>query len=248
MKIDKFSKSEFGMLTTITSPKTGITMFFAGEVGKMWGHTNITQTVSRLLNEGEYKLIKKGDFPDFFKELVDNKMLSAKAQHIQLLTESAVYKLALASNLDKAKPFRDWVASEVLPAIRKTGSYSISDLKFSEIADQTLRTVQLENSKAMNTKNFNESGVPAIIEYNRDNCKQVTGMEPNQIKKIHGKKNKSAKEILRQTQPELAATMSLNDWLIANKNAKLSQLKKLDEAAVTVFKELGKLGMNIIEG
>ena len=41
------------------------------------------------------------------------------------LTESGVYKLAFRSNKKEAERFTDWVINEVLPSIRKTGSYSI---------------------------------------------------------------------------------------------------------------------------
>lgn len=37
--------------------------------------------------------------------------------------EPGLYTLLLRSNLPKAKPFKKWVTSEVLPSIRKTGSY-----------------------------------------------------------------------------------------------------------------------------
>lgn len=36
-----------------------------------------------------------------------------------------MYSLILSSNLPKAKEFKRWVTAEVLPSIRKTGSYSI---------------------------------------------------------------------------------------------------------------------------
>lgn len=46
-------------------------------------------------------------------------------QHFTIINEPAVYKLAFRSNKPAADEFTDWVASEVLPAIRKTGAYSI---------------------------------------------------------------------------------------------------------------------------
>jgi prophage antirepressor-like protein len=42
-----------------------------------------------------------------------------------IIPEYALYKLAFRSNKPEAEAFTDWVASEVLPAIRKTGTYSI---------------------------------------------------------------------------------------------------------------------------
>ena len=42
-----------------------------------------------------------------------------------IINESGLYSLILSSKLPKAKKFKRWVTSEILPAIRKTGSYSI---------------------------------------------------------------------------------------------------------------------------
>ena len=45
--------------------------------------------------------------------------------HITLINESGLYSLILSSKLPKAKAFKRWVTSEVLPTLRKTGSYSV---------------------------------------------------------------------------------------------------------------------------
>lgn len=42
---------------------------------------------------------------------------------LRVISEPAVYKLAFRSNKPEADEFTNWVASEVLPAIRKTGKY-----------------------------------------------------------------------------------------------------------------------------
>lgn len=42
-----------------------------------------------------------------------------------IINESGLYSLVLSSKLPTAKKFKRWVTSEVLPTIRKTGSYSI---------------------------------------------------------------------------------------------------------------------------
>ena len=44
------------------------------------------------------------------------------------LTEPGVYQLIFKSKLPSAEAFQDWVFSEVLPSIRKTGSYSMNSL------------------------------------------------------------------------------------------------------------------------
>ena len=47
-------------------------------------------------------------------------------QELTVLNESGLYRLILSSKLGSAKRFKRWVTSEVLPAIRKTGSYEMS--------------------------------------------------------------------------------------------------------------------------
>ena len=252
MKIDKFKKPEFGTLTTITSEKTGVVMFIAAEVGKMWGHTNITQVLKRLLNKDEVLKISKSKYPEFFKQLASNKMLSAKVQHFQLVTESAVYKLALASNLDKAKPFRDWVTSEILPSIRKLGYYSIAD-QSNAILIHTNISIQKSNSKDINSKNYLEKGIEAVIEYNRNSCLLHTGKTPHEIKELGKQKGlksierNSAKEVLRHVKPELACAMSFTDSLV-KKGFDLKTVSELSlKSAVPLFQGMIELGIKPTE-
>lgn len=44
-------------------------------------------------------------------------------QTMSVITESGLYHVLLNAKTDRAKPFRRWVTEEVLPQIRKTGSY-----------------------------------------------------------------------------------------------------------------------------
>ena len=48
------------------------------------------------------------------------------------LTESGVYKLIFKSRKPEAEKFQDWVTDEVLPALRKNGSYEIKNKKISQ--------------------------------------------------------------------------------------------------------------------
>lgn len=43
-----------------------------------------------------------------------------------LINESGLYSLILTSKMPKAKQFKHWITSEVLPSIRKTGAYAVS--------------------------------------------------------------------------------------------------------------------------
>lgn len=47
-------------------------------------------------------------------------------QNLIIINESGVYSLIFSSKLPSAKKFKRWVTSEVLPALRKTGSYSMN--------------------------------------------------------------------------------------------------------------------------
>ena len=44
---------------------------------------------------------------------------------MSVISESGLYALAFKSRKAKAKAFRKWVTNEVIPAIRKTGTYSV---------------------------------------------------------------------------------------------------------------------------
>lgn len=48
---------------------------------------------------------------------------------LAILSERGLYKLIMRSDKKKAKQFQDWVAREVLPSIRKTGTYTMPSAK-----------------------------------------------------------------------------------------------------------------------
>lgn len=48
-------------------------------------------------------------------------------QDMTIINESGLYSLILSSKLPSAKRFKRWVTSEVLPALRKTGSYTVPE-------------------------------------------------------------------------------------------------------------------------
>ena len=55
-----------------------------------------------------------------------------------IINESGVYALIFGSRLPSAKKFKRWVTSEVLPSIRRTGSYGMQTEKLMEAADKLL--------------------------------------------------------------------------------------------------------------
>lgn len=65
---------------------------------------------------------------DVAKRLDDDELtrlnLGSRAGETNFITESGLYAVILRSDKPNAKKFRKWVTSEVLPTIRKTGSYN----------------------------------------------------------------------------------------------------------------------------
>jgi anti-repressor protein len=48
------------------------------------------------------------------------------AQRMTVVSEAGAYRLAMRSNLPDAERFQDWIAEDVIPAIRKTGRYEVA--------------------------------------------------------------------------------------------------------------------------
>ena len=66
-----------------------------------------------------------------------------------IINESGLYSLILSSKLPAAKKFKRWITSEVLPAIRKTGSYNVLDTPSYQISDPIKRAKKwIEEEKA----------------------------------------------------------------------------------------------------
>ena len=55
--------------------------------------------------------------------------MSGQRRPVNLVSESGLYALIFKSNKPVAKKFRKWVTKEVIPTIRKTGSYGIDRLE-----------------------------------------------------------------------------------------------------------------------
>ena len=73
------------------------------------------------------------------------------------LTEAGLYKLIMSSKKKEAEAFQKWVVKEVLPAIRKTGSYSVSNASDRVIAIEEQK-MQLERAKMLERLSDNYRG------------------------------------------------------------------------------------------
>ena len=110
-KIQVFSNEEFGKVRTLMIDNEP--WFVGKDVAEVLGYTNPSKALS--------------DHVDTEDKLNNETLLSLGQRGGWLINESGLYSLILSSKLPKAKKFKRWVTSEVLPAIRKTGSYNLPD-------------------------------------------------------------------------------------------------------------------------
>jgi len=114
------------------------------------------------------------------------------------------------------------------------------------------RPVQLENSKAVNAQQFLIGGPTVIAEYNRENCKRVTGKTPTELKQwakragLPAKQRASGKEVVRTIRPELACRMSVNDELV-RRGVSLDEACDLSAGTTALFSKMLQLGVRPAE-
>lgn len=106
-KLQIFNSEEFGEIRTVTIDNEP---WFVGiDVAKSLGYANPKNAVPKHVSE-EDKLGTKIEY-------------AGQRREVTVINESGLYALIFRSKLDSAKRFKHWVTAEVLPSIRKTGSY-----------------------------------------------------------------------------------------------------------------------------
>ena len=100
-----FNSGEFGEIRTIEID--GKPYFVGTDVAKALGYNNPRDAVSR-----HCKGVVNRDTP-----------ASSGIQSMSYINEGDLYRLIMKSKLPSAEKFESWVMDEVLPTIRKTGSY-----------------------------------------------------------------------------------------------------------------------------
>lgn len=78
------------------------------------------------------------DHVDEEDKLTERIVLSGQNREVIFINESGLYSLVLSSKLQSAKRFKRFVTSEVLPQIRKTGSYATPQLTGEELMAKAL--------------------------------------------------------------------------------------------------------------
>lgn len=107
--IQVFNNSEFGDIRTIQLNNE--TYFVGRDVANALGYSD------------SFGALKKHVMSD--DKLVCQIDSAGQKRDATVINESGVYALVFGSKLESAKRFKHWVTSEVLPTLRKTGSYGM---------------------------------------------------------------------------------------------------------------------------
>lgn len=113
------------------------------------------------------------------------------------LTEAGVYKLVFKSRKPEAERFTDWVVEEVLPSIRKTGSYYIQQTPSYMIVDPIERAkkwIEEETLRQEQAKLIEEQ--QPKVEYYKDVMNVENGLTVTNIAKSFGMSARSLNKIL----------------------------------------------------
>ena len=102
--------------------------FVAKDVCNTLGYKNISGTIEKHV-------------PEKYKKVLPIWYTCGGNQKTVLINESGLYRLILRSKKKEAEPFVDWVTSEVLPQIRKTGSYMATAEDLQSLEYQNIRKI-----------------------------------------------------------------------------------------------------------
>ncbi len=121
-----FENVEFGKLTIIE--KNGKPWFVGKEIAETLGYQNPQKAI-----RDHCKGVNEMDLPT-----------SGGIQTKNIIPEPDLYRLIMRSKLPAIERFQDWVVEEVLPSIRKTGSYSTISVPKTEKYEVAKSHVDLE--------------------------------------------------------------------------------------------------------
>lgn len=106
-QLEIFKNREFGEIRTVTVD--GEPWFVAKDITEILQYTNTQKAIRDHVDEED--------------KLTERIVLSGQNREVICINESGLYSLILSSKMPGAKRFKRWVTSEVLPQIRRTGTY-----------------------------------------------------------------------------------------------------------------------------
>ena len=114
-KIMIFENEEFGKVRTVCI--NGEPWFVGKDIALILKYTNPQKALRDHVDA---------------EDLTVNESFTVNGTKAILINESGFYSLVLSSHMPRAKEFKHWVTSEVLPTIRKTGGYVDDPDKFAD--------------------------------------------------------------------------------------------------------------------
>lgn len=105
-----FKNDNFGEIRSLEV--NGEPYFVGNEIATILGYKNTRDALIKHVDKEDVK-------PDV--AIHDG----SQTRYMTIINESGLYSLIMSSKLPKAKLFKRWVTSEVLPSIRKNGSYEL---------------------------------------------------------------------------------------------------------------------------
>lgn len=129
-----FNNPEFGEIRTIEID--GEPWFVGKDVAVALGYANPKDALGNHVDTEDKRVIQRSEIAT----------LEIPNRGMTIVNESGVYALIFSSKLSGAKKFKRWVTAEILPAIRKTGTYTAPDMskELQAIIMIDQRTVQHE--------------------------------------------------------------------------------------------------------
>lgn len=107
-----FNNEEFGDIRTMNI--NGEPWFVGFDVADALGYKNQSDAIMKHVAEEDRRVIQKSQITT---------LADVPNRGFTFINESGLYALIFGSKLESAKRFKHWVTSEVLPSIRRTGSY-----------------------------------------------------------------------------------------------------------------------------
>ncbi len=135
-----FNHPVFGQVRIIEDSASSELLFCANDITDALGYSNGRKAVADHVEKDN---VTKRDIIDSL----------GRVQSATFINESGVYSLIFSSKQERAKEFKHWVTSEVLPSIRKTGQYSNAQPSINDklqvsltFADWTIKTLNLNEA------------------------------------------------------------------------------------------------------
>ena len=127
-----FENPAFGSIRTVET--NGEPWLVGKDVAEALGYSNTKDAIANHVDSEDKRIIQKSEFTTFENHIPKSALpvnfipADVPNRGLTIINESGLYSLILSSKLPKAKEFKHWVTSEVLPAIRKHGMYATEEL------------------------------------------------------------------------------------------------------------------------